>query len=163
MIQSAAMAQALRPRTPVTLNDGGFLRAPARPRQWPWSATPSRFRHCMVLPAAPNWLADLPDHALGPKPRIAAPVPVVAHAVERPRLAVAPEHPGARAPVAAAPAAQGPSPATMGALLFFAPPVGLACVWASPHYGREARLALTAMSALWSLLATAAVLFVVLG
>lgn len=159
------MAQAQRPRSPVTLHDGGFLKAPARPRQWPWNATPSRFRHCMVLPAAPDWLADLPEHALGPKPRVASPAAPVARPAPRvaepprPRPAAATRH-AAHAELAALPAlpAHAPSPATMGALLFFAPPVGLACVWASPHYGRDARLALTAMSALWSVLVAVALL-----
>jgi hypothetical protein len=39
-------------------------------------------------------------------------------------------------------------PIVVGALLFLAPPIGLAALWASRHYGRDARWAMTAVTGL---------------
>jgi hypothetical protein len=46
-------------------------------------------------------------------------------------------------------------PIALGALLVAAPPVGLAALWASRHYTREARWAITSMMGLMLVLATA--------
>jgi hypothetical protein len=46
-------------------------------------------------------------------------------------------------------------PLLLGALLLVAPPLGLALLWASPAYGREAKIALTGFSAMMVILAAA--------
>jgi hypothetical protein len=38
----------------------------------------------------------------------------------------------------------------VGSLLFVAPPIGLACLWSSGRYGRDARWALTITSLLFT-------------
>jgi hypothetical protein len=43
---------------------------------------------------------------------------------------------------------------TIGALLVVMPPMGLAALWASRHYGKEARLAISAMMGLMLSLVT---------
>lgn len=50
------------------------------------------------------------------------------------------------------------SPVVLGLLLIALPPVGLAAVWSSPRYDRDARWALTFTSALFMALATIALL-----
>lgn len=64
---------------------------------------------------------------------------------------------------ARAKAAQGAwweDPIALGSLLILAPPVGLAAVWGSTRYSRDARWALTVMTALTMLLTTAIALTV---
>ncbi len=68
----------------------------------------------------------------------------------------------ASAPRQAPPLAEGvPSarglehPVVVGSLLLCAPPIGLALLWASRAYGREAKIALTGVSAMMMLLAAA--------
>jgi hypothetical protein len=63
------------------------------------------------------------------------------------------------APASATPAADAglwwDDPITVGALLVVMPPVGLAALWASRCFSREARLAITGMMALMLSLAAA--------
>lgn len=80
----------------------------------------------------------------------------IAEAARAARLAQAAERAAERASFDArlapsgpsAPAAwTGPTPLQVGLLLCVAPPVGLALLWASPHFSRDARVALTVMTA----------------
>lgn len=57
-------------------------------------------------------------------------------------------------PLPSVPIARGwDSPLAIGALLMFAPPLGLAALWSSSRYTSDARLALTVMTALTMCLA----------
>ena len=51
-------------------------------------------------------------------------------------------------------------PVALGSLLILLPPVGLAALWSSARYGKDARWALTVMTALTMCLATAIVVAV---
>lgn len=73
-------------------------------------------------------------------------------AVERDRARAA------RGDVAVAIAPLSPSPLVTGILLFLAPPVGLALLWSSPTYHRDARWALTFSSMFCMALVTALVI-----
>jgi hypothetical protein len=46
-------------------------------------------------------------------------------------------------------------PIALGSLLIVCPPIGIAAVWSSKHYSRDARWALTVMTALMMCLVTA--------
>lgn len=159
-----------------TLSGNGFLRespynqAPA----W-WHVKSHAFmRRCMYLPAAPpELLAQLPrGSAPAPLPKAAprhvdvepgppkardprrdvaifAAVPVAAPVIgtaERARRAL--EADGRRRAVQGSPTATLDQPLVIGLLLFLVPPVGLAALWSSPRYTRDARWALTMTTSL---------------
>lgn len=157
-------------------------RALGKPVGWP--LTRSALRRCMFLPASPDLLAQVPeyirqspaaqahglDRARTPRPAFRR-TPAramrfdgaeIAEAARVARLAQAAQVAAHRASFDArtSPSAQavapwtGPSPLQVGLLLCFAPPVGLALLWASPHFSRDARLALTVMTAVGMTLAS---------
>lgn len=122
-------------------------------------------RNCMFLPAwGPNDIARIRSAPVPPARRPhSTPRPVTARrdlarpaaggllpsAVASPvgeasRPAVIPPPPRVAAPAPA----WWEEPLALGSLLVLLPPAGLAAVWASPRYSREARWALTAITAL---------------
>jgi hypothetical protein len=159
-------------RIPPTLGDtlvgSGFLReAPQNVR--------ALMRRCLVLPHRPvlggpvipishrqrshpsfEWTSQVP----APAGRAEAPIPSAQPPA--PRAAPAGRRPAEpRALPAAGAQPWWDDPVTIGALLVVMPPMGLAALWASRHYGKEARLAISAMMGLMlSLVAAFAVALV---
>lgn len=111
-----------------------------------------------VVPSAP--LGHGPWAGQAQQVPLQQPTPL-SHLAELPRYApLAPAHdaPAHLAPPVAqlAPPARGlEHPLVVGVLLLVAPPIGLALLWASRAYGREAKIALTAFSAMMTLLVAA--------
>jgi hypothetical protein len=158
-----------------TLRGSGFLReAPQNVR--------ALMRRCMVMPhrqvlGSPvvpvthrnrsypsfEWSAQLPEAPSRSNPpaqpdTATAPGPVPPPRAEEPKRAQ-PRAPDA-APEALPVVRSRPwwdDPVTIGALLIVIPPIGFAALWASRHYGKEGRWAISGMMALMLSLLTAVV------
>jgi hypothetical protein len=94
-------------------------------------------------PSAQAAVAPLGAQAFGGIPQGVALDPAGVHA------ATPPQTQGSQA---SAPASGPAHPLVVGLLLLVAPPLGLAVVWASPAYGRDARWALSAVATLTMLI-----------
>lgn len=117
----------------------------------------------VARPRQPAKPAEIAPYRNDPRHYARAFPAYVPHAANDPGLAAGQAHAlqlqgaqkAAAAAAGAAPAAWWEDPVALGSLLILVPPIGLAAVWSSRRYSRDARWALTIMTALTMCLVSA--------
>jgi len=115
--------------------------------------TPAVFPAAKGAPMRDVAAVDVPPHARDPRRDVRempayAPRPVDARAPRSDASHRVHHASSGRSPHGNAPSAWWEDPVALGSLLILVPPIGLAAVWRSPRYSKDARWALTVMTAL---------------
>lgn len=167
----------VRPRGFATLIGNGWLReappAGVAPRLFD-IRNKSALRKCMLMQLPPELqqmgrgqIVSAAMPVRPPPPAAPVPIPDVRRDPRHHVRAMAAVNPADIARAAGRGLAREPSswwedPVAIGALLLFAPPIGLAVLWSSPRYSNDARWALTVTTALTMSLVSAVMIVLAL-